>query len=178
MNWTIVGWCALIIVARIGDVSLGTIRTVAVVSGHRALAWVFGFLEVTIWVFVVSAVVSQIRTVPVYGLAYAVGAATGSYVGVTMQRWLPFGNQVIRVFTRHGQELADDLREKGFGVTAFQGEGRAGPVSMLFVRVRRTLSPEVVKAARAVDPQCFYTVDDIRMASSTDSLARPVLRAP
>jgi uncharacterized protein YebE (UPF0316 family) len=178
MSWTIAGACVLIILARIGDVSLGTMRTVAVVSGHRTLAWFFGFLEVTIWVFVVSAVVTQIRSTPVYGVAYALGAATGSYVGVTMQRWLPFGSQVIRVFTRRGYELAGALRGDGFGVTAFEGEGFAGPVSMLFVRVRRTLSPRVVKLARTVDPQCFYTIDDIRVASSADSLARPVLRAP
>jgi len=178
MNWTIAGGCALIILARIGDVSLGTMRTVAVVGGHRTLAWLFGFFEVAIWVFVVSAVVTQISATPVYGLAYAFGAATGSYVGVTLQRWLPFGSQVIRVFTRRGPELCEELRDSGFGVTAFEGEGRAGPVSMLFVRVRRTLSPQVVKLARTIDPKCFYTVDDIRLASSADSLARPVLRAP
>ena len=58
----------MIVIARIGDVSFGTMRKVAVVSGHRGLAWLFGLLEVIIWVFAVSAVIAHIRTEPAYGL--------------------------------------------------------------------------------------------------------------
>lgn len=107
MAWDITLGCVIIILARIGDVSLGTMRTVAVVSGHRGLAWLFGLLEMTIWVFAVSAVIAHIRTEPAYGLAFALGAATGNYVGVTLQRWLPFGDQVVRVFTREGTPLPE-----------------------------------------------------------------------
>jgi subtilisin family serine protease len=52
MTWDILVGCVVIVIARIGDVSLGTMRTVAVVSGHRGMAWIFGLLEVSIWVFV------------------------------------------------------------------------------------------------------------------------------
>jgi hypothetical protein len=110
MTWDILLGCVVIILARIGDVSLGTMRTVAVVSGHRGLAWLFGLLEMTIWVFAVSAVIAHIRAEPVYGLAFALGAATGNYVGVTVQRWLPFGEQVVRIFTREGAPMFERLR--------------------------------------------------------------------
>ena len=166
MTWSIVLGCTLIVIARIGDVSLGTMRTVAVVSGHRGLAWLFGLLEMAIWVYAVSAVIANIRSEPAYGVAFAVGAATGSYVGVTLQRWLPFGEQVVRVFSRQGQAVFDALRSRGLGVTTFSGEGRDGPVSMLFVQVRRNRTQHVVDVARAADPACFYTVDDIRLASA------------
>lgn len=166
MTWSIVLGCTLIVIARIGDVSLGTMRTVAVVSGHRGLAWLFGLLEMAIWVYAVSAVIANIRSEPAYGVAFAVGAATGSYVGVTLQRWLPFGEQVVRVFSRQGQAVFDALRSRGLGVTTFRGEGRDGPVSMLFIQVRRNRTQHVVDVARAADPACFYTVDDIRHASA------------
>ncbi|NUQ54138.1 MAG: DUF2179 domain-containing protein [Phycisphaerales bacterium] len=173
MTWSIVLGCTLIVIARIGDVSLGTMRTVAVVSGHRGLAWLFGLLEMTIWVYAVSAVIANIRSEPAYGVAFAVGAATGSYVGVTLQRWLPFGEQVVRVFSRQGQAVFDALRSRGLGVTTFSGEGRDGPVSMLFVQVRRNRTQHVVDVARAADPACFYTVDDIRVANA--ALSHPSL---
>ena len=166
MTWDIFIGCTVIVIARIGDVSLGTMRTVAVVSGHRRLAWLFGFFEVIIWVFAVSAVVAHIRTEPAYGIAFAVGAATGNYVGVTLHRWLPFGNQVVRIFTRKGTALFDDLRRNNFGVTEFQGVGRDGPVSMLFVQVRRARAALVVHTARKIDPTCYYTIDDIRVANA------------
>ncbi|MGE3108536.1 MAG: DUF5698 domain-containing protein [Phycisphaerales bacterium] len=87
--WNMILGCVMIAIARVGDVSLGTIRTVAVISGHRALAWLFGLMEMTIWVFAVSTVITHIRSESAYGLAFAVGAATGNYVGVTLQRWRP-----------------------------------------------------------------------------------------
>ncbi|KAA0217045.1 MAG: DUF2179 domain-containing protein [Leptolyngbya sp. PLA3] len=173
MTWEVVLGCVVIIIARIGDVSLGSMRTVAVVSGHRGLAWIFGLIEMIIWVYAVSAVVANIRTEPAYGVAFAVGAATGSYVGVTLQRWLTFGEQVVRIFTRRGEELFEHLKCQGFGVTHFQGTGRDGPVSMLFVQVRRSRTARVVSAARAFDSSCFYTIDDIRVANAAGSGASP-----
>lgn len=169
MTWSLVLGCLVIVLARVGDVSLGAMRTVAVVSGHRGWAWLFGLIEVTIWVFAVSAVITHIRTEPVYGIAFAVGAATGNFVGVTLLRWLPFGDHVVRVFTREGPAMFDALQNAGFIVTRFQGEGRDGPVIMLFVQVRRNRSSRVIRTARQVDPRCFYTIDDIRIAGA----ARP-----
>jgi uncharacterized protein YebE (UPF0316 family) len=178
MNWELVIGCTAIILARIGDVSLGTMRTVSVVSGHRGLAWIFGLIEIIIWVFAVSAVIAHIRTEPIYGIAYAVGAATGNFVGVTLLGLLPFGDQVVRVFTRQGVAIFDELRRRNFGVTHFQGIGRDGPVSMLFVQVRRHRTRLVVRAARNLDPQCFYTIDDIRVASAASAISLPTNTQP
>lgn len=177
MTWDVLIGCIVIIIARIGDVSLGALRTVAVVSGHRGMAWLFGLLEVSIWVFVVAAVIAHIETEPAYGIAFALGAATGNYVGVSVQRWLPFGDQVIRVFTRHGAALFDELRASKFRVTKFEGTGRDGAVTMLFIQVRRSRTPQVVRIARKLDPACFYTIDDIRVADAA-TIARPSLPAP
>jgi uncharacterized protein YebE (UPF0316 family) len=178
MTWDILIGCTVIVIARIGDVSFGSLRTVAVVSGHRGLAWLFGLLEVIIWVFAVSAVIAHIESEPVYGVAFALGAATGSYVGVTLMRWLPFGDQVVRVFTRNGAALFDNLRRRDFGVTQFQGIGRDGPVTMLFVQVRRNRTPLVVRVARDLDPSCFYTIDDIRVASAAPNTVLPTSTQP
>ncbi len=103
---------------------------------------------------------------PLVGLAFALGAATGNYVGVTVQRWLPFGEQVVRIFTREGAPLFERLRAEGYGVTKFHGEGRDGAVTMLFVQVGRARTRHIVRTAREIDPQCFYTIDDIRLASA------------
>ena len=44
----------LIYLARICDVSLGTVRTLMVVNGSRRIAFVLGFFEVLIWVLAAS----------------------------------------------------------------------------------------------------------------------------
>jgi uncharacterized protein YebE (UPF0316 family) len=165
MNAQVIVTCLLIILARIGDVSLGTIRTLCVVNGRRGLAWGLGFFEVLIWVLAVSQVIRNL-THPAYALSYAFGFATGNYVGMMLESWLAFGIQVVRVFTRRGAELAGVLRDDGFQVTEFIGQGRDGPVSVLFIQTDRKHVRRVADGARAYDPACYYVVEDIRHAST------------
>lgn len=165
MTLEVVGTCLLIILARIGDVSLGTVRTVAVIHGRRATAWWLGFFEVLLWVVVVSAVIQTVRENLWYAVAYAFGFATGNYIGIAIEQYFAYGHQVIRIFTRCGEEMARHLREQGLGVTMFQGEGRDGPVQMLFIETARKGAVAVTRLARTIDSRCYYVVDDIRAAS-------------
>ncbi len=160
--------CLLIIVARIADVSLDTIRTIVVVQGRRGLALVLGFFELLIWVSVVSRVISQVRVQPAYAVAYALGFALGNYVGMVIEQRLALGRQVIRIMTRLGPALTTALRDAGLRVTRFDGHGRDGPVQELFIETERKQTRKIIAQARALDPRCYYTVDDVRLASSAD----------
>jgi len=157
--------CLLIFVARVCDVSLGTLRVVMVTQGRRVLAAGLGFFEILIWVVAVSKVLSNLNR-PEFAVAYAAGFACGNYVGLTIERWAAFGRQVVRVFSRHGEEMTDKLRSLGFRVTLFEGRGRDGPVHSLYTETERREVPRLLAEARALDPLCYYVVDDIRVASS------------
>ena len=163
--------CLLIFFARVGDVSLGTLRVVMVTQGRRGRAAMLGFFEVLIWVFAASRVIGSLGK-PQLAVAYAAGFACGNYVGLTLERWAAMGNQVVRVFSRRGEQLADELRQHGFHVTLFHGLGRDGPVHMLYVETERRRIPFILNEARRLDPQCFYVVDDVRIASSVDDPPR------
>lgn len=158
--------CVLIFLARIADVSLGTLRTLCVVSGRATLAWVLGFFEVLVWVLAVSQVIHNLES-PAYILAYCMGYATGNYVGVKLDQWLAWGNQIVRVFTAEAAATAAVLRQEGYVVTEFTGAGPDGPVSMLFLESRRKFSPRVLRHVATIDPQCTYFVDDIRAVKPT-----------
>ena len=165
MSWMILGTSLLIILARIADVSLGTLRTVCVVNGRKNLAWALGFFEVLVWVLVVSKVIANLN-VPAYAIAYAIGAASGSWVGIMVEQRLAFGEQVVRIFSRKGREIAANLREKNYRVTEIDGRGRDGHVELLFIEVPRKEAMRVAQTARTLDPQCYFVVDDIRMTSA------------
>lgn len=168
MDWHAVGVMALIFLARIGDVSLGTIRTMSVINGRRWTAWGLGLLEVLIWVFAVSAVVNQVQEKPWYAFAYALGFASGNFVGITIESWLAHGDQVIRIFTRKGDATASRLRAHGFRVTEIDGRGRNGPVALLFIQCKRSQAREVTSIARQMDTECFYIIDDVRVSSAVE----------
>lgn len=165
MDWEVVLTCIGIVLARILDVSLGTLRTVCVVNGRRMAAVALGFVEVLVWVIVVSKVIANL-THPAYAISYAFGFALGNFLGLTIERWVAFGDRVVRVFSREGQAIARALRNEGFTITEFAGQGRDGPVYSLYIQTRRRAVERVVQGARAIDPNCFYTVEDIRIASA------------
>lgn len=168
MDWEAIGVMVLIFIARIGDVTLGTLRTMSVIQGRRWTAWSMGLLEVLIWVTAVSAVVSQVHEKPWYAIPYALGFATGNFVGITVEGWLAKGDQVIRVFTRKGQATASRLRAHGFRVTEIDGRGRNGPVMLLFIQCKRRQAREVTSIARQMDSDCFYIIDDVRHSSAVE----------
>ena len=164
MDWELLGTCALIIVARIVDVSLGTLRTVFIVHGRKGIAFLLGFFEVLIWVLVISSIIQNLQG-PLYVISYSLGFALGTYIGVALEGFFAAGNQMIRIFTKEGATMAAELRERGFTVTQFEGTGHEGPVSMLFLEARRRKTPEVLRFVTETEPACFYIVDDVRLSS-------------
>jgi uncharacterized protein YebE (UPF0316 family) len=163
--------CAGIMAARMTDVTLGTLRTKQVAMGRRMLACTLGFFEVLIWVAAVSTVVANL-TNPLFALAYALGHSGGVFIGLTIDRKLALGNQVIRVFTRLGPEMAAALRAEGWRVTEFTGRGRDGPVLLLYCEVPRRQVTRLARRARELDPRCFYIVEDVNTVSASERSMR------
>jgi uncharacterized protein YebE (UPF0316 family) len=176
LNWHILLIGLLIFFARIVDVSIGTLRTLVTVQGRTRLAFVLGFLEVTLWVTIISAIVKQIHTAPVLAVFYGLGFATGNVVGIAMERKLALGHLALRVFTRKaGAALAAQLRAAGQVVTAFEGEGRDGPVTELLIVCRRRDSKWILDLIKAEDPDAFYIIEQAREVSHAQM---PVYQEP
>lgn len=151
----------VIFLARVFDVSLGTLRHAMIIRGKRFVTFVIAFLESLIWVFAVSKVLNDLSD-PLTAFAFALGFATGTFVGMTLENLLKIGDQVVKVFSTQGREVAKNLRDAGFRVTEFQGHGRDGQVILLFVQVKRRDAKKVLKQSRAIDKNCYLVVEDIR----------------
>jgi uncharacterized protein YebE (UPF0316 family) len=158
----------LIFLARVCDVSLGTVRTIITVQGRSVLAFFLGLFEVLIWITIVSTVVLQIKESPVLALFYAFGYATGNVVGILVERKLAFGLMVLRVITTDTeQKLAERLRSKGLAVTVFPGQGRDGTVALLYTAVRRKDLPWILSLVKEEDPGAFYITEQARDVSKS-----------
>ncbi|MBW7907112.1 MAG: DUF5698 domain-containing protein [Phycisphaerae bacterium] len=164
-NLDILATCGVVILARVVDVSLGTLRVLFVVHGRRGVALVLGFTEVLVWVFAVAQVLTNLSH-PLVAVSYALGFALGNFLGMTVERWFAIGEQAVRIFTRQRGAVAAGLREQGWRVTEFEGAGRDGPVFLLFVQAPRRDVPRTIERARQLDPNCYYVVDDVRAVST------------
>lgn len=172
MNINVLITGLLIFLARICDVSLGTIRTIVTVQGRTGVAFILGFLEILIWITVVSAVVHKIKELPILSLFYALGFASGNVVGIMVERKIAFGFIVLRVITRDaGKAMADRLRKSGQTVTTFVGEGMVGPVTKLYIVCRRRDLKWILPIVKEEDPESFYIIEPARDVSK---VLRPI----
>lgn len=162
--------------ARVADVAMGTMRTISIVQGRTKLAFLLGFVEVSMWLVVISAVIHRIVEKPILGVFYALGFSTGNVVGILLERRIAFGHMVLRIITpRAGKVMAEKIRDAGFGVTTFQGEGLSGPVTMLYVVCRRRDLTKVIQMARLLEPDAFYLTEQ---AGSVSKIYRPFMPSP
>jgi uncharacterized protein YebE (UPF0316 family) len=151
-----------IFVARIMDVTLGTIRIIFVTKGIRKIAPIFGFFEVLIWLLAISRIMQDLDNWVCY-IAYAAGFATGNFVGMYFEEKLAIGHELIRVITRKdARELIEELRTKGYGVTSVKALGIEGEVAVIFIIARRSRIQEILDMINRFNPRALYTVESIK----------------
>ena len=163
MNWTLLFTCLLIAFARVTDMTLDTVRLMAVVQGRRFLAAGLGFVASMVYLLAVSKVLRNFDHA-VYAVAYAAGFATGNFLGMTVERRIALGEQIVSIFSSKGGALATELRTLGHRVTEFQGRGRDGQVTVLYIEIARRRAKHLLEEAQRIDPDCFYLVHDVRLA--------------
>ena len=138
-----------IFLARIVDVSLGTVRSLLANKGHKKVAPLIGFFEVIIWVAAVSQVMQHLTHWQNY-VAYGLGYAVGNFLGI--------------ITNEKAHDLAKILVEKGFRVSLINGQGNNGKVSIIFLLVKRKTLKSLIPLIKEHNPLAVYSVEDIRYA--------------
>jgi uncharacterized protein YebE (UPF0316 family) len=152
----------LIVMARIVDVSVGTLRVVYLIRGHKGLAATLGFVESIVWLVAIAQIMQNI-TNPLYYITFAAGFAAGNYVGLLIEDRLAIGNSIIRIITqREADELIQGLKNAGHRVTHIDAHGVSSDVKIIFSVVKREQMPNVLRIVKAHNPQAFYTIEDVQ----------------
>ncbi len=163
MAWIVVP--LLIVLARIADQTIGTLRLVYLSKGYKIIAPIMGFFEVLIWIIVVSQIFQKLDNY-FYYIAYAFGFALGNYIGLRLEERLSLGQVVIRVFPKiKTDEIVNELSERGFGLTIMDAHGTRGPVKILFSIINRKTLGDFLDTVRKYDEDSFYTIEDVRTSA-------------
>lgn len=161
--FTWIGIPLLIALARVVDVTLGTIRIIYISRGMKLLAPIFGFFEILIWLIAIGQIMKNLSN-PVYYLAYAIGFAGGNLVGIFVEERLAVGRVILRIITqRDATQLVDYLRSSGYGVTTVEAEGATGPVDLIFTVIDREKVEKVVRGVQTYNLRAFYSIEDVRL---------------
>lgn len=180
---------ALICLARICDVSLGTIRIITISKGMKSLAAGLAFFEIIIWLFSIGQIMQNLTNIANY-IAYATGYAVGNYVGIYIEEKLSLGTIMLRIITKKkADDLIAFLKSAGYGVTIIKAAGGYGPVDVIFTIIKRKEYKTVVEIIKKFNPKAVYTVEEVRSSNTSpyplahkdkkyylDSLLHPIVQ--
>ena len=157
---------AVIFLARVADVTLATFRTLMVVQGRGVQAAIIGFFEIIIYVTALGTVVNNLDD-PWKILSYALGFACGNYLGVLMEGKVALGNLSVQIILKTGdnEELKEQLRNTGFGLTGLMGHGLEGEKEILNLVINRKDLKALQGLIYEYDPTAFITVGNINPIS-------------
>ena len=160
MNWEPILGGLLIFGLRVLSVGMGTIRTLLMVRGRRYVSALMGFIEVLIFVLAISKVILEMDNLWNI-LGYCGGFAIGTILGMALEDRLAIGFSMVRIISKtRWLEITQMLRQEGFGATQVIGEGKDGPVGIIYCLVRRRQVPVVIGSSEELDPQAFITVEE------------------
>lgn len=145
----------LILLLQLVYVPVLTLRTLLLVKGMSTYASVFGFLEALIYVFGLSLVFSgdqSTAAMVVYAVGFGVGILIGSYVENRLA--IGFTTFIVNLDNKN-EELIARLRQEGFGVTVFEGEGRDSVRYQLEILTKRNREVELFRLIEEYDARAF-----------------------
>ena len=150
-----------IFAARLVNIAIDTLRFMYTLRGKRGMAWILGFAESVLFVLVIGSVLTNLGN-PLNVIGYAAGFATGNVVGMAIEKRLAIGFTHFTIISRdHSTEIADKLRNAGYGVTEIPARGRESNFMLVDCHVRRKQADEVEDLALEVDPQAFITAEEV-----------------
>ena len=171
LNWVIIP--IAICLARIIDVSIGTIRIIYVAKGMKFIAPIMGFFEVLIWLLAITQIMKNL-THWIYYVAYAFGFAIGTFIGIIIEEKISMGHSMVRIITRKDpNNLIEYLKTEKCKVTIIEAKNAFGSQAhVLFTIVKRKKLRGVIEAIKNFNPKAFYSIEDVKYVKD-NSVAEP-----
>jgi len=166
----------LIVLARITDVSINTIRIIYVLGGRRWTATMLGFFEAFIWLMAIRQIFEHLDNWLCY-VAYPAGFASGIFIGMIIEERIAYGKVIVRIITRRDvKELIDFLNSRKQRYTHVNAEGPDGHENLVFTVLERENLEVLLFKLKDILPSAFYTVEKVNRAVEVGTLVEETSR--
>ena len=158
-------WPVVIFFAIMISGSIGTLRLILMVRGRRFLSVLIVFFEACIGIASISKIVQDVSGI--YSIiAYGAGAAAGLFIGMLISDRVSRNIMSTNIISNKSHnELEVLLRDAGFGVTSFYGNGKDGNLKILNVVCSSSKLLKLRKEVYREDSKAFmvtHYLDSIR----------------
>lgn len=160
--------CIKVFFGRIFDVSLGTIRTIMTVKGKKIYATTIGFFEVFIWFIIVREALNTNVSSLWIAFSYALGYATGTFIGSTIAEEFIKGTLSIQVITSSkNDKLVNELRNIGYAVSVINAKGKDNKEKyMLYMEINKKNLSEIKDFIKNIDENAFIVVSETKLVQN------------
>ena len=160
--------CLIVVVGRIVDMSLATMRTVFTVKNKPQIAAPIGFIEAFFWFLIVKAALDYAIQNPLtdtllLAVAYSLGFALGTFIGGTLSKKFVKSNIHVQiVLSKKDDNLVNALKEQEFGQTIITAKGakKNEETYMIFVETDSNKLTSLKKIIDENDPKAFVSVSE------------------
>jgi uncharacterized protein YebE (UPF0316 family) len=140
-----------------------TIRVIYISRGIKYLAPIIAFFEIVIWLLAMEVVMQDLANIANF-LAFALGFAIGTYVGLVIEEKLSIGMVILRIVTTDdsNEEIVAFMQSENYGITTLDATGSRGSVKMILSLVNRTDVPRITQHIQTTNPHAFFSIEDVR----------------
>jgi uncharacterized protein YebE (UPF0316 family) len=169
----------LIFLSKIIEVAIATLRQILVNRGYRREGTMLSFIEILLWTFVASRVIMGIAEAPIKGIVYSIGFSIGVYVGSRIEGYIAMGRVMVQsiVSRESADAITDSLREKGYGVTTVEAQGRDSQKTVLMIFAKGRGKEEIIEKIQSLDASAMIITNDVTaLHGGTIAAARKLLK--
>ncbi len=157
--------CLKIFMARVVDVTLGTIRTILLSKEKVIEPFIIAFFEVIIWFIVAKEALSiadKINNTLLIAVFYAAGYATGTLIGSKLSR--KFSKSMVKIEVISSKNIDDLLKSENILVNKIKLNDKK---ILYFFDISGKSSKNIVEKINKIDKNCHVVVNDTRYVSSS-----------
>lgn len=116
--------CFLIIVVRVIETSLATIRMIFTIRNNKLLATLIAFFEILIWFLIVKEAINSENNIFI-AISYAVGFSLGTYLGITINEKRVPSNLMLTVIVNKNKDIIfKDLIDNKYAFSTLKAKGK------------------------------------------------------
>ena len=151
-----------IFVLRVVGNMLTTLRTVMLVRGQKIRSSILAIFESLVFAVAIGSVVSNLGNIANL-TAYVMGYAIGGYLGLVVEDRLIQKYVAVHVISPHSaHEIAQAIRDAGYGATENWGMGASGEVGSVTSVVVHMQVKAISEIVRKVDSDAFVMMEELR----------------
>lgn len=136
-------------------VTLNTLRMMLTMKGYQSIAPFIAMVEIAIYVVGLGLVLDNLDNI-FNVVAYALGFGVGIFTGMKIENYLALGYILVTtIVPEKGYEIANRLRDSGYGVTTTQAYGKEGDRFVLEILTPRMNERDLYVKIHEIEAKAF-----------------------